>query len=186
MDNALRMTVEESLLVDPETGEIITEIAPDARTEILPQVARTLRAMHWKRQIIETYLKEEVERITEICGHKLSGIDASITHFEGTAQRIMAAEGYNSDDAKMKKLSYPGLGAFRFGKTRESVNDDEWNEWSDEEKAALHSENMAAVNQKVKYVPNKKWIHATLETGGKIRGFSINEKHETFTFKPEE
>jgi hypothetical protein len=180
------MRTEESLLVDLETGEITTDFGTDATTEILPQVARTLRAMHWKRQTIEKYLADEIERITAICDHKVAGIDGSIAHFEGTAQRIMAAEGYNSDDAKMKKLSYPGLGAFRFGKSRESVNDDVWNEMTDDEKVALYNSNMAAIDQKVRYQPNKKWIKEALNSGGEIQGFSMNGQHETFTFKPEE
>ena len=170
-------------LVDLETGEVLdalsTALADKAVIEDLPRYARALRTIEARMAMIKKYQDEETERIQAICDAKLDKFADSKRILVSTAERLMKGSG-------SEKLDYPGLGVFRFGLSRESVNDDTWAEnFDDDMKDIIQKQHPSLIDVRRILKPDKKAIKAELKEGKEIPGFSLNRKHETFTFKVE-
>ena len=192
------MATEESLLIDEETGEIIGEVGPDATTEVLPKLARAIRAMTWRKKTIEEYRDGEIDRILSICNQKVDKLQEQIDYLTSQAKGIMDAEGYSYEDAKKRKLEYPGLGKFRFGVTRQTVVDDGWDEFTEEKKEGQYRQFLGVIAKCIEFKPDKREILLLLQGDNietndgdvigrrMIPGFTLSEQTETFTFKPEE
>ncbi len=171
--------VDESL-VDMETGEVVDafELGKTTVIEDLPRYARALRALEARTEMVKKYRAEETERIQAIC-------DAKITKFAETQHFLTSiASGLMKESGK-DKLEYPGLGTFRFGMSKVSVNTDEYDALPDDKRDAFQSANVGWFRKKTTIDPDKKKIRATLESKEPVQGFSLNKKHETFTFKVE-
>lgn len=167
-------------LVDLETGEIVDAFELGATTVIedLPRYARSLRAIEARIEMISRYRKEETERIQAICDNKTDTLNETHHFLTSIARGLMKS-------TDKDKLDYPGLGAFKFGQSRESVNTELYEALSDEGRAAFQSANCGWFRTKTTIDPDKKKIKATLDSGEAVQGFSLNPKHETFTFKAE-
>ncbi len=173
--------VDESL-VDLETGEVLdalsTALADKAVIEDMPRYARALRTIEARMDVIRKYRAEETERIQAICDQKTDKFEDSKRILTNTVEGLMKATG-------KEQLDYPGIGAFKFGLSRESVNTDKYDALPDDEKDIFQSTNCGWFRKKTYITPDKKKIKATLDTGEAVPGFSLNRRHETFTFKVE-
>ncbi len=173
--------VDESL-VDLETGEVLdalsTALADKTVIEDLPRYARALRTIEARMALVKKYRAEETERIQSICDAKIDKFEDSQRILTSTVKGLMEATGN-------LQLDYPGLGGFKFGLSRESVNTDEYDDLSLDEKDLFQSVNCGWFRTKTSVTPDKKKIKATLDSGEAVPGFSLNRRHETFTFKVE-
>jgi hypothetical protein len=172
----------DDMFVNPLTGELI-EKADQAKVADLPQVCRVLRAIRRRQEMISTYLGDEMERLAVACNAKLTGLIRQEESFMALAERLLR-------DSGERRLAYPGLGVVRFGTTRESVNTEKWEALSEIEQVNLANNNTGAFRIKTVIHPDKKEILSRLKndaekTPGLSAAFSINEKRETFEFKPE-
>lgn len=170
----------ETLLgVDLETGEILD---PNIKTraEDLPRVARWIRRTDKEESRLRAYAKAEIARISECTDMAIEQLEKQKSFFLLRAEDLMRS----TDD---KKLSYPGLGTFKFGSTRESVNTELYDNSDDDAKAMLQEHYPTCFKTKTVVTPDKKAIKQAIENEDDVApGFSINEKRETFGFKAEE
>lgn len=169
----------ETLLgVDLETGEILDPGAK-TRAEDLPRVARWIRRAEKEEARLLEYAKTEVARIAECTQVAIDKIKTQKSYFLLRAEDLMRS----TDD---KKLQYPGLGTFKFGSTKESVNDDEYEAMDDDAKSQLQFAWSGIIHRKEIMVPDKRAIMAQIKNfQSDVPGFSINEKRPTFGFKAE-
>lgn len=163
--------------VDIDTGEVcdpnLTVVVED-----LPRLARQLRAILKRMDMIEDYRDQETERIRAICNAKMVTLEASYSQLMAMSEGLMK-------EAGKERLEYPGLGVLRFGQTRESVNDDEFLILDDGTKDAMPKQYPSLFVIKTTSRPDKKAIMVELKSGRDIPGFRINKKRETFVFKAE-
>lgn len=173
--------VDESL-VDLETGEVVdalaTALADKTVIEDLPRYARALRTIEARMDVVRKYRAEETERIQAICDQKTDKFEDTKRILTSTVKGLMESTG-------KERLDYPGLGTFKFGLSRESVNTDEYDDLPDDEKDIFQSTNCGWFHKKTTVTPDKKKIKATLDSGEAVPGFSLNRRHETFAFKVE-
>jgi len=167
-------------LVDMETGEVVDPfgLGQKAVIEDLPRHARTLRVIESRMDMIKRYRMEETERIQAICDAKIAKFEETQRFFKGLASTLMRA-------ASKERLDYPGLGTFKFGYSRESVNTDEYDNLPENEKNVFETANAGWFRTKITITPDKAKIKATLDSREPVPCFSLNQKHETFTFKAE-
>ena len=177
METTEALKLEEELLIDPETGEITGDITPEIVA--LPNLARTLRALMKRAQMIEDFRAAEMNRINECCQHKLNQIYNNADRITEMARVAVRSTGE-------KKVEYPGIGFFRFGTTRESIDDSEYQDMTDDEKKKLWNNYQGCFRSTTTTKPDKKWIKGSIESGSDVPGFTIKAKEETFTFHKED
>lgn len=164
--------------VDPETGEIL-DLKEELVIKDIPLIGRHLAAIESRINTIDSYERDELERIQVICEIKRDKLQEQHSRALSRAEVLMKETGET-------RLDYPGLGVFRFGQSRESVNDTAYGEMSEEGRTELHMQFPKLFRRKTTVLPNKKEIMATAQAGVlPTPGFLINPKHETFTFKAE-
>ena len=170
--------LEEELFIDPDTGEI-TATDHELSVAVLPKMARSLRAIERQMEMVAEFRKDELSRISESCDHKINKLRERAATLTSLAQTIAKSTGE-------KKLEYPGIGYFRFGTTREAVDDSDYQAMPDDEKAKLHNNYQGCFRSKTVTTPDKKWIKGSIEQGQPVPGFVIKDKEETFTFHKED
>ena len=163
--------------VDIETGELL-DPSLSVVVEDLPRLARQLRAIEKRAEIIVEYRDQEVARIRAICNRKLGVLGDSQSRLMAFAEGLMRGTG-------KERLEYPGLGVLRFGATRESVSDIEFLAFDEGARDAMPKQYPSLFVTKTITRPDKKAIMAELKNGRDIPGFKINQKRETFLFKAE-
>lgn len=178
--------IEDGLLFDPNTGEVIgaddvvltTSNAGEIRATALPKLARALRSIQRQVDRLAEYQTAEVERIRSITQHRIDALTSQRDYILKVAESMFGTLGE-------KKIEYPGLGSFRRVKGRESVNSDEYDAMPDEMKKAVQSAWSNYFTTKTVVSPNKKDILVGLKEGAPIEGFIVNEAGEKFEFKGE-
>ncbi len=170
--------------VDLETGEMFDPTVK-ALTKDLPKAAGILFGVQREQDRLRAYRKVATEEIQ-------ADLDRVAERVQQEIDRLERKKGFIVDKAEdlMKltgdqRLLYPGYGTFKFGSTRESVNDDDYADFSDEGKATTHAEFPLMFRVKTVVSPDKALIKASIAKGMPIPGFSIKEKHPTFGFKAE-
>ena len=169
--------------VDADTGEII-EPDPEmgtVNTEDLPRMARILRSLHAKKKHYEDYMRSEMERVAALSQQQIDKVDTQI-------DRIIQISSGMMKSAEMDKVHYPGLGKFRFGTTRVSVNDEAYQAMTEDEQAEIQNSllDLFTVKTVTTVKPDKKAIKPFLEAGTQVPGFKLNDKQEKFEFIPED
>ena len=167
------------LRVDEGTGEILG-FETDVVVDDLPKLARGLRWRQKEIARLRDYQDKEVNRIVESVEHKIDKHEDQMEYIQNRARDMMRAAGHKDRD-------YPGLGKFRFGKTRAKVDGSDYDAMEDGIKQLIfdrHEEDY--FNVKTVVALDKKAIKAALVAGDQIDGFCLTEPEETFTFKPED
>lgn len=168
-------------MIDQETGEVI-DIAQFNEEQIktldLPRVARALKALEKKMENIGDYLREETDRITELCDAKMQPLNNQYSFLFSRARELYEAQ-------SEKSLDYPGLGKFVTIKGREYVDDEVYQEMTDEQKQDLHTRRSEFFKVKTTVTPDKKAIKEELKERA-VGGFVIGTHEDKFQFKVEE
>ena len=165
--------------------------APEPKTlNDLSWIARQIKALEYRIAMTQTYRATEIEKIAACAGDIIEKKQEQINSLTIMAMNFLKSEGYCYADKKLRTFSLPGLGKFAFSTTRESVNIDDYNDLSDDEKTQLQKEFPQRFNAFVKISPNKTNILAELtnivdNVVPQLKGFHINHKQETFKFKGE-
>jgi len=175
---------EDGLPIDPETGEIIADPL-QVQVQDLPDVARRIRALQRRVDIIREFERQEIERIAGACSKKVLAMEAQVDWFISRAEQLLAETGKD-------EIDYPGLGKFRFGMTRESVVTEVWDNMSDEDKRRVHVNNTMIFHDPARkdvlerISPDKREIARRLKNGTLHPDvFRLSEKERVFQFKPE-
>lgn len=175
--NELAMNLDE--FVDLETGEILlTDDSAECITEDLPKITRSLRALERRMGVVDKFRQDELARIATHCNRKIETFQRSHDYLMGLAEWLMRKTGE-------KRLEYPGLGVLKFGTTRESVNDEDYEAMSPEDQQHMRALIPKLFRTKIIVSPDKKAIMAELKDNVPVCGFFINPKRETFGFKAE-
>jgi len=187
MENALQQIDDE--MIDTLTGEIMQaattpETALKITVEDLPKICRVLRAMECRQAMVEQYMKDEVQRITETCNHKIQALSAEHSYMMGLAEGLLRQAGKT-------KLQYPGLGTVRIGHTRESIDTSCYDELSLDDQSEAQRIFPSIFRTTVKVAPDKKEIKRQMDNGDcwytqdNKKYFTIRPKQEQFQFKAE-
>lgn len=163
--------------VDTNTGEILVD-GQQITTSDIPKLAWAIRAYQRRADMIERYKQERIQTIFAKCDQKIEQLNQTADFLINRVKGLMIA-------IDERRLEYPDLGVFRFGTTRESVNDDEYQAMDDDHRAEIQNSNRECFRIKTTVSPDKKIILDRLKSGIVIPGFAIREKIETFEFKPE-
>jgi len=178
--DAQHYQVEDEILIDPETGEIMEDQDDTSKMTVddLPKTLRILRAIQRRIDIIDQYESDEIERIRLACSKKRTSLHSTKEHFFSKAETLLRMSGKD-------RLEYPGLGVIRFGSTRESISTIKWDVLTREEQKRIAETEPKLIKTKIIYQPDKKAILETIKGGRNIEWFTVNPKVETFIFKAE-
>lgn len=185
MGQALELsTLEDHLVIDPETGEIMEEIR-NLETVDLPLIARQMSSIQFEVDRIETFRNQEAERILAIGLAKIVQLEKQYNFFQGKAHLLFDIS------EERKRLEYPGLGVFRYRKMRERIDATVYDAMTDDEKLHVQNERKGCFIKKTTITPDKKAIKAQLELVAKgesevdVDGFRIVCSPDKFEFVPE-
>lgn len=158
--------------VDEETGEIICD------EPTMDDITKIGRRITYDKQELESTLavfKKEIERIQALMKQKQDRHERNREYLMTKVENLLRLNG-------LEKLDTPA-GKFKFGTTRESVNDEAYKEFTKEQLEELQKE--CPDFWKTTYVikPDKKAIMEWLKNGGELSGFYINKKEEVLKFK---
>lgn len=175
-------------LIDPNTGEILPPPVSDVVLKDIPQVASWMRSARRNLEHMESPKQDcrcascnfarVQQEILERGRKRRDTLAKLVDKYQERVRSLMEQEGQD-------KLEYP-FGTFQFRTGRPSVDDTEYGELSDKEKAALHKKyGEDYFRTKTTVAPDKVAIMKALKDGESIKGFSIREPERKFVFKEE-
>jgi len=172
----------EGQMIDMSTGEVVDTAESlreaDITVEDLPQVARVLRALQRRMDMIHEYEEREIERIHAICNGKATGVKEQFEFFKQKARLLM-------ESCEAKRKEYPGLGSFSFRTGVEKVVDELYVAMGADVKSGLHAAHEDMFRTKTTVAPDKKAIKEAIKSGKEVPGFFVVKSEPTFNFKPE-
>ena len=163
----------------------IEEIQEPKELTDLSWIGRAIAANSNQITLIKEFRDREVEKIKACCDQKIEKLTEDSSYKEGMASVVMKTHGYTYDDKKMRKYEMPGIGVFRFSITRESVDTDEYDALSAEDKTALQEDRPPYYKKKITVSPDKAMIATDLREGLIVHCFKLKPKFEKFEFKGE-
>jgi len=163
-------------LVDPETGEILED-----QTVVVEDIPRIARRIALDRQKIEGRVGTINREISRLEAIRQMYYDKHADREKFLMKLVKDMMGHANKD----ELEYPGIGKFRYGTTREKVDDSEYMAASDDEKAEIHSSHSNLFVVKTTVRPDKKAIKEAIGDGNPVPGFDLIGKFKKFEFKPE-
>lgn len=173
--------LDERFRVDPETGEIID--SDPSLTVDLPLVARRMRELSDSIESFNVYRTEELNRIAESCDAKIDRLNKQMLFWQNQAEVVMTKTGE-------KKIEYPGLGTFKYVKSRDRVVTEKYDVAGPAVQQAIQADEPEWFNVKTTVTPDKKTIKNLLKNADHdntkiLDYFSIKNDGEKLTFKPE-
>lgn len=181
--NEVALALETHLDINPETGEVEGEERL-LITEDLPLIARQMRALYSKIEMIKLFRDKEAERIMSVCTEKMVRLEKQVTYFESLAEQLVR-------EIPDRKVDYPGLGRFRFRKMPDKVDVSDYDAMSDDEKLSVRNRHQGCFRVKTTVTPDKRKIKGLLDdiaagkSDAQIEGFQVQVGGEKFEFKPE-
>jgi len=172
-------------MMNPEEILDIEEIQEPKELTDLSWIGRAIAANNRQVVLIKEYRDKEVEKIKACCDQKIEKLAEDSAYKEGMASVVMKSHGFTYDDKNMRKYEMPGIGTFRFGVTRESVDSGEYDGFDEEKQVNIQKECFVFFKETVRISPDKKGIMAHLKEGKPIDGFKLKPKFEKFEFKGE-
>ena len=172
-------------------AEEILDIEPvQEPTELtdLSWIGRAIVANSARAATIKDFRDKEVEKIKACCDQKIERLTEDSAHLEGMASVVMKAHDYSYENKNLRKYDMPGIGAFRFSVTRESVDTSGYDDLPVEVRVEAQSKLPVLFKTKTTVTPDKKRI---AEEMNNIRqeledmGFKLKPKTDKFEFKPE-
>lgn len=179
--------------IDPDTGEILKELPPDLKEELIPMILKRVKAMRRDKDHVKTWMALEVNRIKEKSIKLMNDLTAREQKDLGQVQMIMQKVG-------KKKLLYPGLGVASIERGRDSVDSSEFDafELPDREtlintykgvkvehkiKKTNEVQELSLFTEKITYSASKTAIGDYLKSGKKLPGFFIGNPGDSIKFK---
>lgn len=152
----------------------------------LTWMARAVRSLNKQIDIVNNYESNEMAKLNDCCGHKRIKLQEQIDGIMNRASNFLKSEEYGHD-SKRKKLHLPGVGTFKFGSSRESVDDNEYKALSKELQIQMQEElpHLFTRRESVTIAPDKTAIKEKIIEGNDVAGFILREKKETFKFDAE-
>lgn len=172
-------------MMNPEEILDIEEIQEPKELTDLSWIGRAIAANSNQITLIKEFRDREVEKIKACCDQKIEKLTEDSSYKEGMASVVMKSHGYTYDDKKMRKYDMPGIGAFRFSVTRESVDSSEYDGLGKEERAKLQNDLPTLFKKKTTTSPDKDFIATKLKQGIGVMCFKLKPKFEKFEFKSE-
>ena len=161
---------------DPDTGELVKD--QEIIITDLPRVARRLAVIDRKSAVNAKTIDYEIERLRGVKQRMFDKYATTRSFLMSRCEHLMRQGGKD-------ELEYPGIGKFRYGTTRESVNDTVFESLDKVGKGSIQREYPGMFRIKVEAKPDKKAILAHLKTDDALPGFTLNRKYQKFEFKPE-
>lgn len=165
--------MEDQLLVDPETGEVL---ASDPSEADLPKLARAIRSHQRKIEKYGEFGRQQVEQITRSVERAVERERQTIEILHQKAKLIVSA-------MDGQKAVMPGIGRFRFRKMPVSVDDTAYQGLPEELQLSVRSAHEDLFKTKTTVTPDKKAIKAFLQTGADVTGFALTSPEDVFEFK---
>lgn len=152
----------------------------------LTWMARAIRSLNKQIDIVDNYESNEMARLNDCCGHRRIKLQEQIDSIMSRANNFLKSQEYGHD-TKRKKLHLPGLGTFKYGSSRESIDDSDYKTLSQEKQLEMQGELPHLFNRRetVSIAPNKTIIKEKILEGNDVAGFVLCEKKETFKFDGE-
>ena len=152
----------------------------------LSWIGRAIVANNARAATIKDFRDKEVEKIKACCDQKIERLAEDSAHLEGMASVVMKTHDYSYENKNLRKYDMPGIGAFRFSVTRESVDTSGYAELSDNGQRGVQAEYPLLFKSKITISPDKKeiadWIK---DTNTSPEGFKLKPKTDKFEFKSE-
>ena len=172
-------------MINPEEILDIEEIQEPKELTDLSWIGRAIAANSNQITLIKEFRDREVEKIKACCDQKIETLTEDSSYKEGMASVVMKAHDYCYDNKNLRKYDMPGIGAFRFSVTRESVDTLDYDMFDEEARLEAQEKFPDGFKTKVTISPDKKVIADTLKGGNEVWGFKLKPKFEKFEFKGE-
>lgn len=165
-------------IIDYETGEIIeTELKP--AEDVLPRLARTLRALDTEIERLNRYKEQEVNRIVE-------SVDFKTKALEDRKESILSLSRQLLEQEKTSFREYPGIGKFQVRKLPDSVDASLYESLPEQKRQDLWTHFPDLFNTKITVSPVKKEILSILRNGGQHpEGFMLVQGDKKLYFSKE-
>ena len=146
-------------------------------------IARRIAANQKQADLVSDFRDREVEKIIACCNAKIEQITANSNYLQGMAEGFLRTSGYCYDKKDQRKYDMPGIGAFKFALTRESVKSTDYDSAPEDAQKQIQIDWPDYFRTTVKVSPDKKIIGEALKAGGQVEGFKLTNQTETFSFK---
>lgn len=163
----------------------VEEIQEPKELSDLSWIGRAIAANNARSAVIKDYRDKEIEKIKACCDRKIEQLAEDSAYKEGMASVVMKSHDYCYDNKNLRKYEMPGIGAFRFSVTRESIDSSEYDEMPDIEKEGYRANHPGLFKKKVVVSTDKKAVKEAIEAGLVDLGFKLKPKFEKFEFKGE-
>ena len=132
--------------------------------------------------MIDEFRRKEMEKISACCDEKIRKLNDNSSFLRGMAESFLRGSGYCYANRDARKYDMPGIGAFRFSTTRESIVSTEYDSADPDTQKIIQSEYPDYFRTTVKVAPDKKIIGEAIKAGLGVKGFGVSPKQETFDF----
>ena len=161
--------------IDETTGEVMSEQGEDLKLRRLPSLGRAMRRVQDDIEFNDAYRRAEIERINGLCRLKDDRLRRHMKYLRQAAEAAFTQTGE-------KRLEYPGLGIYRYSKTRVTVDAETWDAMPADERDRIAKENATFFREKTTVAPDKKAILDYLSMDGKVPGFTLRGGDREFDF----
>ncbi len=171
--------------MNPEEILDIEPVQEPTELSDLSWIGRAIVANNVRAATIEDFRDKEIEKIKACCDQKIERLGEDSAHLEGMASVVMKSHDYSYENKNLRKYDMPGIGAFRFSVTRESVDTSEYEGLGVDGVKKVIAAQPNFFNVRTTTTPDKAEIAKELKKGGWVEGFKLKPKFEKFEFKSE-